>query len=136
VILKQRSKKEIVITPEFVTAQSASITQQDAERVVSRSSEIVKKFRENVSLRKFVNESVLFIGLVKDYLTGSYRSIPWWMIAAVVFTLLYVLNPFDLVPEFIPVVGYLDDAAVVSICLSLISQELGTYKNWKEKQRS
>ncbi|MFA6541787.1 MAG: hypothetical protein WCT99_09315, partial [Bacteroidota bacterium] len=87
-ILKQRSKKEIVITPEFVTAQSASITQQDAERVVSRSSEIVKKFRENVSLRKFVNESVLFIGLVKDYLTGSYRSIPWWMIAAVVFTLL------------------------------------------------
>lgn len=135
-IPKNRIKKKPDITPEFITAQSASISQHDADRVVRQSAEIVKKFRENVSLRTFVKESILFVGLVKDYLSGSYRSIPWWMVSAVVFTLLYVLNPFDLVPEFIPVIGYLDDAAVVSICLSLISRELLTYKEWKDRQLS
>lgn len=56
----------------------------------------------------------------------------WWTIGAVVTTLLYVLNPVDIVPDFIPFFGLLDDAAVVSACLFLVEKDLNIYKNWKD----
>ena len=43
----------------------------------------------------------------------------------------YVLNPFDLVPDFIPLVGQIDDAAVVAACLLMVRQDLHRYKKWK-----
>jgi uncharacterized membrane protein YkvA (DUF1232 family) len=46
--------------------------------------------------------------------------------------LLYVLNPFDLVPDALPLLGLLDDAAVVSACLSLVEQDLRDYRDWKQ----
>jgi uncharacterized membrane protein YkvA (DUF1232 family) len=51
-----------------------------------------------------------------------------------VFALLYVLAPFDLVPDAIPGLGQLDDAAVVSVCLALVRQELVKYAAWRAKR--
>jgi uncharacterized membrane protein YkvA (DUF1232 family) len=71
------------------------------------------------------------LAIVKDYIRGNYRKIPRWSVAAMVFTLLYVLNPFDIIPDFITLIGYIDDAAVVTGCLYLVEQDLKEYKEWK-----
>ena len=42
-----------------------------------------------------------------------------------------VLSPIDLIPDVIPVVGLVDDAAVIAICLLMIEQELHDYSEWK-----
>lgn len=132
--MKNRQGKKIKsITAEFIGTGSASISEADVGRMSHRSEEVIRKFRENVPLRKFLTDAVLFVHIVKDYATGKYKAVPWWVIASIVFTMLYVLNPFDLIPEFIPVVGYLDDATAVTILLSLISHELDLYKKWKER---
>ncbi len=132
---KNKSNSAKRITADFLKTKSASISEADLDRVNERSEAIIKKFRENISLRRFIKESVLFLGIVKDYVAGNYCAVPWWVISAIVFTLLYVLNPFDLIPEFIPGIGYIDDAAVVTVCLGLISQELQSYEEWKGKQQ-
>jgi uncharacterized membrane protein YkvA (DUF1232 family) len=54
--------------------------------------------------------------------------------AAIVAALLYVLSPIDLLPDFIPIVGYVDDALVVAACLALVEQDLINYKEWKKQQ--
>jgi len=48
--------------------------------------------------------------------------------------LIYVLNPFDLVPDVLPVIGQVDDASVFAACLMLIQRDLNQYKKWKEGQ--
>ena len=74
------------------------------------------------------------IAIVKDYWSRAYRQIPYGMIASIVFTLIYVLNPFDLMPDVLPVIGQLDDVAVLGACLILVEQDLHKYKDWKEGQ--
>ena len=43
-------------------------------------------------------------------------------------------NPFDLVPDMLPVIGQLDDVAVMGACLILVEQDLHKYKDWKQVQ--
>jgi uncharacterized membrane protein YkvA (DUF1232 family) len=115
----------------IVKKGAAKIKDEDFERVIRKSEMIKNKFKNAKPLGRFVEDVILLLSIVKDYIKGNYRTIPRWSIAAIVFSLLYVLNPFDLVPDFITFIGYLDDAAVVASCLYLVEQDLKEYKEWK-----
>lgn len=108
------------------------ITEEDFNKILSKRDEIEPKFNENGPLGRFITDLKILFSLIKDYMSGAYREIPWWSIASVVAALLYVLSPIDLIPDFIPVVGFVDDALVVAACLRLIEQDLDNYKTWKE----
>lgn len=110
------------------------ITEDDVNKVLEKQAEIEKKFKGEGPLGQFIADAKLLFSVVRDYANGSYRAIPFWTIAAIVAALLYVLSPVDLIPDFIPVVGYLDDAAVVGVCLTMVRQDLHAYKQWKTKQ--
>ena len=43
----------------------------------------------------------------------------WWIIAG---TLAYVLSPFDISPDFIPIIGQVDDIAIVTLLVAEVSQ--------------
>ncbi len=120
---------------EFVKEGAQKVTERDVEKVVTKSEEIKEKFTARGPLRRFIEDGKLLIALVKDYRSGIYRQVPYGTIAAVVFTLIYVFNPFDLVPDVLPLIGEIDDAAVVGACLLLIEQDLHKYRDWKEGQQ-
>ena len=110
------------------------ITEEDVQRVLDRQAEIEKKFKGDGPLGRFVADAKLMFAVIRDYANGSYRRIPFWTIAAIVAALLYVLSPVDLIPDFIPIIGFVDDALVITVCLALVEQDLQTYKNWKMEQ--
>lgn len=49
------------------------------------------------------------------------RATRWWLLAL----LGYLLLPFDLVPDFIPVIGFADDAIIVAIVLRFAIRHAG-----------
>jgi uncharacterized membrane protein YkvA (DUF1232 family) len=51
----------------------------------------------------------------------------WWVIAG---TLVYLLSPFDIAPNFIPFIGQIDDAIVVTLLATELSQVL---RDWSSK---
>jgi uncharacterized membrane protein YkvA (DUF1232 family) len=102
------------------------------KKVVTKSEEIKRKFSTKGALARFVQDGQLLLAVIKDYRAGIYRNIPYGTITAIAFTLIYVLNPFDIVPDVLPVIGQIDDAAVMSACLLLVEQDLHKYKNWKQ----
>jgi uncharacterized membrane protein YkvA (DUF1232 family) len=116
---------------EFVKEGAQNVTEKDVEKVINKSEELKKKFSATGPLARFIEDGQLLISVVKDYRTGTFRQIPFGTIAAIVFTLIYVLNPFDLIPDFLPIIGEIDDAAVVAACLFLIEHDLRKYRDWK-----
>lgn len=129
--MKQISQKE---AEKELKKGAEKVSEKDLAKILDRREEIEKKFSGNGPLGRFVADLKLLFSIIQDYLKGEYRVIPFWSIAAIVAALLYVINPIDLIPDFIPVVGYLDDAAVVAACLALVEQDLLKYKEWKKKQ--
>ena len=119
------------IDPKFIEDGAQKVTEKDIEKVVTRSEDIRRKFTAGGPLRRFIEDGQLLISAVKEYRAGTFRKLPYGTIAAMAFTLIYVFNPLDLVPDILPVIGQIDDAAVVAACLVLVEHDLYTYKQWK-----
>ena len=49
---------------------------------------------------------------------------PWWIKMLIALVVAYALSPIDLIPDFIPVLGYLDDLILLPIFIWLAIQLL------------
>jgi uncharacterized membrane protein YkvA (DUF1232 family) len=45
----------------------------------------------------------------------------WWLVLG---TALYIISPIDIAPDFIPIVGQIDDVVLVTLLVSEVSQLL------------
>lgn len=53
------------------------------------------------------------------YLAARHPSTPWYAKMLVAVIVAYALSPIDLIPDFIPVLGYLDDLILIPIGIAL-----------------
>ena len=109
-----------------------NVKEDDVSGILDKEEEILRKVRG--PLEKFANYIKLFFSIIKDYANGTYREIPWTTIAAIIGTLVYIFSPIDLIPDFIPVIGLMDDAAVLAVCLTGIGSDLKKYEAWKSER--
>ena len=130
--MRAKKRKLSGITAEFIKKGAEGITDDHITKVTEKAADIRAKFSHSSPLGRFLDDLQLLLSLVSDYWSGDYRKVPYGTITAVVFSLLYVPNPFDIIPDVLPVVGYLDDAAVIALCLNFVEQDLLEYKRWKE----
>ena len=114
-------------------ASSQKVNREDIKKIVDKTNEILQKLGGD-SFQNLVEDIRLLVSLLQDYRRGSYEEIPWSSIAAVIVSLLYLLNPFDIIPDMIPGIGLLDDAAMMGVCLSMINADFQRYKEWKQNQ--
>ena len=122
------------IDEDYVERGAEDISEVDLDTVVERAEAIEERFRGSGPLQRLLRDGRLLLGLVRDARNGRYQAVPVWTLSAAGFTLLYVLNPFDMIPDTLPLLGLLDDAAVVSACLSLVEQDLRDYQAWKHSR--
>jgi uncharacterized membrane protein YkvA (DUF1232 family) len=119
---------------EFIKEGAEKVTPKDIQTVAERSEEINKKFSARGPLRRFIEDGKVLTALVRDWRTGKYRQALYGTIAAVVFGLIYVFNPLDIVPDVLPFIGVVDDATVIGALLLLVERDLKKYRSWKEDQ--
>ena len=82
------------------------------------------------SLKKVLENVAELYALFKDAVKGEYK-LHSANIAMIGGGLLYFILPADLIPDFIPLVGYLDDLAVLTTIMNSLKGEINAYRTWK-----
>ena len=72
------------------------------------------------------------VSLIRSFTKKEYTDIPIGSIIAITSALIYFVSPIDIVPDSIPFLGYIDDAAVVAACWKLVESDVKEYVKWRE----
>jgi uncharacterized membrane protein YkvA (DUF1232 family) len=70
--------------------------------------------------------------LSKAFVTGQYREIPWKAFLTVLASLIYFLNPLDLIPDWLGPIGLTDDFAVLTWVYGSLGAEVRKFLDWEK----
>ncbi len=86
------------------------------------------------NLKNMVRHVSVFVRLSKDYSSGYYPNLPWRSFLSIVGAILYFVNPFDVIPDFIPGIGLLDDITLLGWVYKSIENDVDDYLSWEEQR--
>ena len=72
--------------------------------------------------------------MVKAYVSGEYKIIPWGSIVKIIAVLLYFISPIDLIPDFIPFLGLTDDFALTMWLFSSLADDFANFEAWEKEK--
>jgi uncharacterized membrane protein YkvA (DUF1232 family) len=103
--------------------RSELFTQEDLQDLLSKRTYFARKYADKPKLKKIWPQ----IGTLWDLLASS--AVPFRYKAIAGAAIAYVLSPIDLIPDFIPIVGFLDDVVIVLLALWLLGSAIYEFLN-------
>lgn len=112
----------------------------DDEKLKKLIEDVLKKLKEISSDKKTsakLNDSLrLFIRIINAYTSKEYTYVPWKTICLIVAGLIYFIYPVDLIPDFIPVSGLIDDIAIIAWIYESIQDDIDNFLEWEKSLKS
>ena len=112
-----------------------------AKKIVSDPERMEKLAKESFSLLKgegklavVRREGLLLWKLVKDAITGRYRGLKKRNLLLIVAGLMYLVNPMDLLPDFLFGLGFFDDVGVLMYVFKKLDGEIKAYEAWRGEE--
>lgn len=90
--------------------------------------------KETGPFNKVYQDVLLLIQLVKAWIRKEYREIPTGSIVAIFAALIYFLSPIDILFDYIPGVGYIDDIFVFGLVFKQLDTDLDHFRAWLQNR--
>ncbi|MGI6777915.1 MAG: YkvA family protein [Acetivibrionales bacterium] len=125
-------------TDEMLESQISKNTKEaeellkDEDRMERFLERLERKLEKVPVVGKQLSNIPMLVSLVRSYIRKDYRDVPLGSIIAIVSALIYFLSPIDLLPDSIPVLGYVDDAAVFAFVWKMVADDIEEYRKWQE----
>ena len=123
-----------------------AVLQKKAKRILNNKSKVIElvtkalsfcKKLGNISfLKKWFLDIPTLCDMLTDTINGTYKNIPHSSLVMVLIAIIYTVSPVDLLFDKIPIIGVMDDAAILKIVLDTIKNDLETYTSWKETREA
>ena len=111
----------------------------EAEEVLNNPSKVddillqlEEKLKEVPVIGSTLSGLPLMIAMIKAWISKEYTVVSPKVIACLVGAVLYLIKKKDLISDKIPIVGYVDDLAVMGLALKLSEKELQAFSEWRK----
>ncbi len=121
----------------FEAVNSAKAYVKDPERLRDLATEVAQKtlsLPQETFKGTFVYLQTM-LRLIRAYYRGQYRAIPVTTLLIIVAALIYLVNPLDLIPDWIPTLGLIDDAFVIALVARKTREALDAFIEWESATR-
>ena len=99
--------------------------------------QVFLKIGETTELFYKVQDSMIALTrMLRAWIQGDYKNISTKSIIAVVAALIYFVNPLDLIPDFIPIIGQIDDIFILGYLIKMLNKEIERFMAWEKEQKA
>lgn len=133
--------KPIVFTKEEITKALAKNTKkakniiEDEDRFEKLVGQLEDVLKTIPGIGKYMTDISTMILLVRSFIRKEYTEAPMGSIVSIVAAMIYVVTPIDLIPDIIPFIGKLDDAAILGFVIANVHNDVKKYKKWRNERR-
>ncbi|WP_209330967.1 YkvA family protein [Lunatimonas salinarum] len=78
----------------------------------------------------------IFVRMLTAHIKGEYKSLSGRSLGLLVLALFYFALPLDMVPDFIPFVGYVDDLSVLLGIYNSLKADIERFQLWEQNGRN
>lgn len=129
----EESRENKALSPYEKKAEKVLRDKDRVNRIVGSVSAKLKEITESSeALKAFAGRVKVILRMVKSYVSGRYRVMPWKSVVLLVAGLIYFVTPLDLIPDFIPVVGLVDDISIIAFIFRSLRQDIDNYLEWEK----
>ena len=115
----------------FNKAKDTVKDREGISNVVSKATQRLKEIANNSpEWKEFRSKIHILISMVKSHVSGEYNAFSTSSIILMVFALLYFIIPIDAIPDFIPVLGFTDDASVLFLIWKKLNKDIEAFLKW------
>ena len=70
--------------------------------------------------------------MIRAYITKEYTVVSPKVVGTMLASVIYLLMGKDIIPDRVPIIGHIDDIAVIALALKLNEKELDEYAAWRK----
>lgn len=117
----------------IVTDLAATVAPEDVVELLARADDLRQRAAalEAPHVHLFRAQLDLALQCLSDHAAGNCPQIPYSTISLLAGAVRYFSDPLDVIPDFIPRLGQLDDALVLAMAFRLAEPGLRRYCDWK-----
>lgn len=90
-----------------------------------------KAEKHKTAVRKVWGDLLTLTRLLRAWARREYTVVPWQTLIAATAVLIYFVNPFDLIPDFLHAIGLVDDVTFIALVVSAIRDDLDQFRAWE-----
>ncbi len=130
---KLSKKQQIKINDKYESSKKEAATliaQPDKlDAILIKAEQMVSKLPGNIQALKYIPE---FLSFINNYVNKRYTNVSKVSIIAAIGVIVYFVSPVDIIPDALPIIGYIDEAFVIGKCLDIIEDELERFIQWRD----
>ncbi|MGB3463823.1 MAG: DUF1232 domain-containing protein [Cyclobacteriaceae bacterium] len=88
---------------------------------------------EDNKIGQFIHQLKLFVRMVRAHFSGSYSAFSPKSLLIMIAGLVYFITPFDLIPDFIPALGFTDDISVIYFIYKSLNVDIEKFQLWEKE---
>lgn len=119
---------------EEINKRAERMTNKDVGETIGKGKKAEQMAKESSFLRQYWKDIKTSFALLKDWYMGNYTKIPFRMVASIAGAMLYLVSPLDVVPDWLPFGGLLDDALVLAAIFAMSRRDLDEYLVWASRK--
>lgn len=131
--LSNRKKKKIDKKFNNIMTKSNNllVCSDKLDDLLKKAEKLIDKLPIGIESLKYIP---IFLSLINNYATKKYNNVSPKFILSVVGIIVYLVSPFDVIPDKLPKIGFLDENYLIGKCLSIYKDELDKFIDWRDNQ--